>query len=87
MVGDYARNTDRVLVVKEYTGNDGIVRSRGGFVIVEQRSKIEKDNGRPGSIWAVDEAKGEWHVYCIVVQVPATLTAADERRIKDSNSA
>jgi hypothetical protein len=56
-------------------------------VIVEQRSEIEKDNGRPGSIWAVDEAKGEWHVYCIVVQVPATLTAADERRIKDSNSA
>jgi hypothetical protein len=39
---DYARNIDRVLVVKVYTGNDGIVRSRGGFVIVEQRSEIEK---------------------------------------------
>ena len=68
MEWDYARNIDRVLVVKGYTGNDGIVRSRGGFVIVEQRGEIEEDNGRPRSIWAVDEAKDEWHVYCIVIR-------------------
>ena len=54
---------------------------------MQQRSEIERGIkvGRPRSKWAVDEAKDDGHgiMYCIVVR----LLVANERRIRDSNSA